>query len=431
MSNDLDPLKNVFHLSEQEKQALETASSLIGTVSSVWGKVNTVKSALTALGLLSDADPVAELRQHIDQLKQQFNGVLAALDREQSMRAVADQLQSARTQLENLTQFAPEDPSAVGVDATWDELRPLVLNDSLQAVNTLGDPIYWKRVFFPELLYQKWRPNRADEHRPLVDGSPGLASGLVFDYRLTLPAYLEAVSIRLTILVAVVKNYRQKNRPELTKMANTLERYFKQIRDGIWPVMYPPRQVSDTPDNPLGGAPTWSHDGALVGAVEIYSACDQMAPWPAYEYPRAGWDKEGGDAERVAQWKQFLVRYAVRDWIRFKRLYDLVGLNAVASALVSLKSMAGIVPATLPDPATDPTVEVYTYRKIRGGDYSLGELARAIYDVGANSGQWGQHFFLATHMGGPVNPLSMREMLRILQTYSPEPYTSFRAALQQ
>jgi hypothetical protein len=58
----------------------------------VWGKANAVKSALTALGVMSDADPVAELRQHIDQLKQQFNGVVAALDREQSITVFAKHL---------------------------------------------------------------------------------------------------------------------------------------------------------------------------------------------------------------------------------------------------------------------------------------------------------------------------------------------------
>jgi hypothetical protein len=68
MSNRIDPLKDVFHLSGQERQALQTAASIIGSVSSVWGTVsgtvNTVKSVLTALGVLSgdQTDQVAEMR---------------------------------------------------------------------------------------------------------------------------------------------------------------------------------------------------------------------------------------------------------------------------------------------------------------------------------------------------------------------------------
>jgi hypothetical protein len=59
-------------------------------------------------------------------------------------------------------------------------------------------------------------------YRPWTKNRACAPSGLVFDYRLTLPAYLESIAIRLAILVAVVKNYQSVAIPELTNMVNTL-----------------------------------------------------------------------------------------------------------------------------------------------------------------------------------------------------------------
>src|SRR6476469_9168788 len=94
----IDPLKDIFHVSDEEKKALESASSIIGSIWSVWGTFNTAKSVLTTLGLLPQSDQVAQMRHFIDLLTQDFHGAVAALDKEQSMLAVADQLESARTQ---------------------------------------------------------------------------------------------------------------------------------------------------------------------------------------------------------------------------------------------------------------------------------------------------------------------------------------------
>jgi hypothetical protein len=84
----------------------------------------------------------------------------------------------------------------------------------------------------------------------------------------------------------------------------------------------------------------------------------------------------------MANWNRFLVRYAVRNWGRGKELYDTVGLNAVAATIITLKHMAGMQPATLPDPDVSPNDPSYTLKKIRDGKYSMRELARMIYDLG-------------------------------------------------
>lgn len=400
MSNGVDVLQDVFGLSQQDKKALDLASSLVGAISSAWGYVNTAKTVLTTLGVLSQADPVAEMRKEIDQLWKQFQGVVAALDADSTMRDVANQLSSARAELQNLTELAPDDPATVGLDSVWDGLRPLVLDGSARAVIALGSPAYWERVFIPELLYQKW-PASSSHPNPQVE------SGLVFDYRLTLPAYLEAIAIRLTILVAVVKDHRRVAREELVSIATTLEAYFSKILDGIANVLWPPSPIADDQDpvypGESPGVPLWIRAGALVGVVEIYSADDRVAAWPANEFPR-----EGFSGTAIYQrWPEFLARYTVRNWVRWKALYNETGLNAVAATIVKLKKMADVFPASVVGP---------------GGDYSMKQLAEALRQIGLY-----QNFVLP----GTNNPFSLRELLKLLQTDHSAPYMSVRQTLTQ
>lgn len=428
MSNGIDPLKDIFHVSDQEKKALETASSIIGVISSVWGAVTTVKSVLTALGILSQEDPVAKMRGYINGLALDFKGAVAALDAEHSMRAVADHLNAARTQHLHLLELAPEDAATAGIDATWDSLRPFVLNATLQTVLSLGDYAYWERVYFAELTYKKWgnwtHPN------PVVRALPGLPSGLVYDYRLVLPAYLEAISIRLTILVAMVKNYDKVAIPELNLMIATLESHFRKIRKGIFPVLWVPTNYMDSTDVPMNGIGSWSAQGARVGAVEIYSAVDRAESWSITEYPRVGYSGQAADAAaNTINWKKFVVRYAVRRWVRWKQVYDMVGLNAVAAAIFHLKRLTGADPV-LPAAEVDETVWDYHWGKSRDGNYSLWELARMVHDI-SQFGGWGAYYLLTAPDGGMVKQLSLRELLGLLQTVRPTPYVSFREALAQ
>jgi hypothetical protein len=429
MSNGIDPLKDIFHVSDEEKKALETASSIIGSIWSVWGSVNTVKSVLTTLGILSQDDPVATMRGYIDGLTLDFHGAVAALDAELSMRAVADHLNAARTQHLHLTELAPEDAATVGIDATWDALRPFVLTVTLQTVLSLGDAAYWERVYFPELTYKKWGPHSLHPN-PVVRAAPGLPSGLVYDYRLILPAYLEAVSIRLTIVVAIVKNYRNAVIPELNIMIGTLEWHFKKIRKSIVPVLWAPTAYDDSPDNPMNGVTSWIAEGARVGAVEMYSACDRAESWPATEFPRINFSgSASGSPANRSNWEKFLVRYAVRNWVRWKQVYDIVGLNAVAATIFQLKRMTGADPV-LPAADVDNIVWEYHWGKIRDGNYSLWELARMIHDL-SQYAQWGVFNILTAPDGGLVKQLSLRELLGLLQTFRQTPYVSFREALAQ
>ena len=407
MSVDLTDLKNPFGLSADEKRALELAGSVIGAVSSVWGSVNSAKSVLTTLGILpSPTGVVDDMRKLIDQLAQRFDGVLHALDVLTAMVEVATQLANARTALQNLIEFAPTDASAVGVNPYWDGLRPLVLYNSALVVQTLGSPAYWQRVYFDELKYQHWFP------RALRSLGPPHPGGLVFDYRLTLPAYVESISIRVTILLTAVKEPSKVAAGELKTIADTLEGYFATIRAGMFPVTRAPNDYDSSNADDYATVTWWIADGSRVGVAEWYSAVDRVSNWPPSEYPVSGFS--GQSDPNWDHWKQFVVRYAVREWMRWKQLYHDIGLAAAERTIVTLKKMAGVVPAKVDGP---------------GGDYSLRELAQVLYHCGDD--QQGEPTFLADEHNKLIIPISLREMLRVMQTYRTNPYTSVREALAQ
>lgn len=438
-----NPLFQVLGISQQDAKTVSNIASVITSVASVFSAINAAINVLTFLGVLSSADVVGEIEQAIDQLWQEFQGAVAALDTEDSMKDVQNQVAQSQTELTNLTEFAPNDAATVGIDSTWDELRPFVLNNSLSPVLTLGQPAYWQRVYLPDLVYNgNQNGNQViPEDLALYLFSPTTAGGLVFDYRLTLPAYLEAIAIRLTILVAVVPDYQNTARPELQNMAATLESYYLQIRDGsseafsvdqnlpVYPTsmdfylnarggglvtLSPPSAIWETGTN-FYSVPDWIGNGAPYGTVEVYSAYNNVTSWPEGEFPLVEFPTSEPLASETpdVQWINFLVRYTVRSWVSWKDVYNGIGLGPVPSVIVQLKQLAGVLPATVDGP---------------DGNYSIRELV----------GVWLNHF-ADGQIGGYALPdldnqdgnLSMGKVLALLQTYSPEPYTSFRAALAQ
>ncbi len=403
MSNGVSDFgKNVLGLSQQDIKALNTVSSVIGLISSVWGYFNAAKSVLAQLGLFPQSDQIAQLRQAIDELWRNFQAVIAALDTEGTMRDVDNQRSLGENELQNLQEFAPEDPSATGVNPQWDSLIAEVLDNSSLAVVTLGKSSYWQRVFFPELVYSPPWPGPSDQ---ALLFTPQHQSGLVFDYRLTLPAYLEVISIRLTILVAVVKHYLDNSKDELNTMATTLEGYFNQIRNGIIE-LGPPVPGWEENSN-LYNYYAWEQQNTRFGVVEIYSTFNLVDYWPRSEFPWVVLSVPYAD-------EKFLTRYCVRTLRRWKQVFNNLGLGAAAAVLLKLKVLAGISPAAIDGQIFD------AFNHAPTGDWSLRELAQRLSAI------WRGYTI------GPHDQLrSLGQVLQVLQTFNPQPYTSLRSALAQ
>ena len=94
-------------ISQQDAKTVSNIASVITSVASVFSAINAAINVLTFLGVLSSADVVGEIEQAIDQLWQEFQGAVAALDTEDSMKDVQNQVAQSQTELTNLTEFAP------------------------------------------------------------------------------------------------------------------------------------------------------------------------------------------------------------------------------------------------------------------------------------------------------------------------------------
>lgn len=327
--------KNVLHMPQQEIDALNAISDVIGAVSTVWGYVNVAKSILSSLGILPGSDTMTQLRQAVDQISAQFQAFLEALSKQITMLEVANQIGSARTALQLLLELAPDDAATPGIDPVWDAQRPTVEFATLQAVETLGIPSYWTRPFLPDLVYsQPWAKKGMNLDPDHTDS--------VFDWRWTLPAYLEVISIRLTILAATRRNLGDEGvKNELIGMANILAGYFQNIRDSVFTIPPPLNSMLDCDHDPVGIL-CWRQLGAPVGAVELYSTFSQVDSWSG-RFPTS----EDGN-----EYTRFMLRFFLRETKNFKRLFRIVGLDGAASTLIHLMLMAGISPATIDPPDT-------------------------------------------------------------------------------
>lgn len=123
----------------------------------------------------------------------------------------------------------------------------------------------------------------------------------MFEYRLTLPAYLEAIAIRLIVLLALEGEIKVTRRSEIASIATQLEEYYNKIRAGIVTIR-PPRYLEFT-SGPITVS-AWDRGEALdpppllggdlhtvsrpYGAVERYSMFAAVDSWPRDFVPQPG-----------------------------------------------------------------------------------------------------------------------------------------------
>jgi hypothetical protein len=197
-----------------------------------------------------------------------------------------------------------------------------------EVVRTLGDLSYWKRPFFSEVVY-------FDTWSGSLPPDPSLGPGsLVFEYRLTLSAYLEAIAIRLIVLLALEGGIKATRQGEIAQIANQLEDKYKTIVAGI--VTIRPPNLSDLQTGiedsnwHLGrvahGSPASEAASNIYGAVERYSTLAAVAHWTG---------------PLSTDFQQFSARLALGSLARWKKVYSAVGLAAIWRILIHLKALAG------------------------------------------------------------------------------------------
>ncbi len=420
-------LEKSLDLTKDQVSALNAVVSIVGAVEGiiggVQGAVNFVTSILTMLGIISA--PASALDIAVQTLIQEFKDLLFVEGQQITMLDIAQwtgQADSAFTLLQNaLESNSPPDPSATTGDAAWIDMRNTIDSQSNLAAQTLGQSAYWTRPFYSELVYSDAWVGNLVPPSPSDPNTPASSGGLVFDYRLPLPACLKVVSVRLVILAAFNRSFGQGIRQELAGYVNLLIGYYTTMVSGL--VEHNPPEYAAVLahyETPQGAPPTlfpsaWALAGNLLGAVDVYSTLHLVDPWPAEVPGNRGLEPlpptgtpPPPDQYPPFSYPKFLVRHLVLTLTRWKGAYNQIGLTQTAALIAQLNQLAGNPAPSL----TGPT-----------GDWSVKELGRRLSNIS------GSGFAMTGTPGSPL--ISARQVLAVLQTTNATPYSSLRAALAQ
>lgn len=380
---------------KQFRDAVGTAEKIIGPLSKMIGPYaeayGAAKSALATFGLIkAEADQITELHQEIKELRDLVNAKFAEVLRaiakqgdEQRIRDVETQLAGARTALNLLLEFPPDNPE-------FEKRKLPADSQSLTALMTLLEPSYWERPYYQPWVYVgAWAGMLPPHTKPEPTGE------LVFEYRHTLPAYLEALALRITIAGLIGLNYAN-HQPPFKKIAAFLFDKYDTIFQGIVSLR-PPNENEIAPYYSEGTQPfmttkyyrqeaIWS--GREYGAVETYSATSCTDMFPQYFVPElpkapepikigeAPWEIQNPEQFKIKQEMQrqynlklqqftqametyksnvkaihryLMPRLALQTLRKRKQVYAVVGLPALWRIINHLRVLAGDEPLGLCD----------------------------------------------------------------------------------
>lgn len=371
MPSDLtDFAKDKLKINGTVLEVLKVGETLFKTMSGVVSAIDTAKTILSKLGIFDGNDELTVISQNVNTLLRDFQVLFAeqtAEDRIRRMVDVAKILEDARQQLSVVRRNSP----------LTDAQKAIMDNDSGAAVRTLGNLAFYLRPSFPELVY---RDAWAGILTPPVPAGFQAFDNVAFDYRLTLPAYIELILIRQIVTVAVVEDFRRVLALDAVEILKQLESLYTTIRDGIVSHVPPTFIQMEIMASYLGDVmqppsfydySLWDQGGRLYGAVERYSAASVVDAYPAgrnpnfYEYFLIQddtiyvWIKEYKSAA-TENYKRFLAGHAIGTLARRKELYATVGLPTIWAILNQLRILAGNASAVQ---ITDPD-QVWSLREV-------------------------------------------------------------------
>jgi hypothetical protein len=353
------------------------AAGVAAAVTATVPLVGAVAVAFTALlTMLGQTD---EIHEAVKQLDGHFDAILSAGNQVVQMRDVANLVNAARAQLDPIRALSPGQSLSESQRAVMDSKTD-------EVVRTLGDLAFWKRPFFSEVVY-------SDNWSGSLPPDPSLGPGsLVFEYRLTLPAYLESIAIRLIVLLALEGGIKATRQGEIAQIANQLEEKYNTIVAGIVTIRPPGFLDVELPNTWMRGTPNSDLPGSpsaidIYGAVERYSTFATVDHWDMRQLPLPGPGFDTGFLE-------FSAKHALGSLARWKKVYVAVGLADVWRILVHLKALAG-----RPVP---PSVDLRSAWSLREVDHVL---ATQILNRPST--------------GSPNVPISARNLMRMIGSSPP------------
>lgn len=285
----LDKFGASRELSETADNAMEVIKTFSDAVSAAKTAYAGAKWALTQLGFLEEEiDPLTELSSKVQALTALVEKKFAeVLDKVQivfiltTRQKIAELVSEAGTGLKILAPHPPGSPAFLNREDDADAA-------SHKALDTLSNDSYWQRPYHEPWVYaDPWSG-------PLKPPGAGL---MVFDYRLALPAYLEAIALR----IAIVSLIGLDRKVEYAQRADFLLQKHDTILQGI-AGLRPPGLKEFAPFYTETGSfsvqhkvasiefwrndSLWAQRARQLGAVERYSAAAVTEAYPPITLPK-------------------------------------------------------------------------------------------------------------------------------------------------
>ena len=399
-----DFLKNKLHVGKDTTDAVgfvEGAVGVVGSLSTIIGVPAAVMTILTKLGVFSQSDLV---QTKLDSILSDFTSLFTILKAEFQLLhilEVGDKHDIARVQ-ERVIREELGDPN-------FESQRGIVLNQSSVIVEQLGNIDHYERPFFPEEVHKDaWS---GELPPPLIPGT-----AFILEYRVTLPAYLHCIQIRLEILSVLEPGFRSTHGDEFGTIAQRLEDLHGQIFDGFVPLRLPAEgEVLPQGPFPANGGDSfavpsaWDSANRLYGVVERVSGIALIDSYPTDRFPNVPIAVPVLIPPNVNDlYKQFALQHQLRTLRRKKKLYVQLGLSSLWSILKIMKKFAGVD---------------FTSATDFGRYWSMRELDTvvAVTLLGTPS--------VATVSGGKLS-VSMTRLFAFLGAVRPAP-VSFKTAIEQ
>ena len=195
-------------------KAFGTAEDIYGTMSGLYGYYGAAKDILIKFGVLGKPeDPLEKIAHLLSTIVDQLNAVLGKLEDIKAKIDAGSKLTTWQLTDAEITWVKTEFDFAVALADNANDYNKLQydlhLGESWNALNLLIDAKqnYWKRLFGEDALYgDVWtEPCYPDDMRPDDSGRP---PDYIWDYRLTLPQYIQSLQRHLFIVSANSAEYQ-------------------------------------------------------------------------------------------------------------------------------------------------------------------------------------------------------------------------------
>jgi hypothetical protein len=327
MSNISDLVETI---TGSNSDATDLAGAILGTLADLGGAAGAITAVYDQLSSQDDSlqQILSAIQQAFAQVVDQLQSQIAAGDNLARMRDIDTGINPAVSVFEQLPAILSSQPPAS------QDYKLAQIEACINAVLFFTDyDDKWKAVAAGLPSYSDtWSGSLA----PAADGD-----GLVFNYTYTLPQFLRAISIFVTVVKAL-------DSASLSKYTDVLNRCVSRLQSIHDTVTGPGIVGTRVPSGP-GTDPTiwikdWTADTSSgdrvqypYGAVEIYSAANNIISYGNY---LAWFDPEPG-APRYTITEDFFELVNLRVVRKMKELYVQVGMPAVREAITSIQKLAG------------------------------------------------------------------------------------------